>query len=172
MKKLYLLRHAEAANPEGMEDHDRPLNHRGTQECKKMDKYLTGNNIKPDIILCSDAIRTIQTAKNVFAGQNNINIILNKKLYLATPGEIIKEIAKISDKVNSAMIVAHNPGIEQLLRVLAGSGRLDILPYIKNQYPTCALTEFSFNVESWKNIEPGSGSLESFVTPKQLGVLL
>ena len=171
MKKLYLLRHAQASNPQGMDDRDRPLLEAGRQECKKMNSYLQENNIKPEVVLCSDAVRTMQTANfvipRVFSTEKTeddvIQITPNKKLYLATPGEIIKEISKIDDEVNSIMVVAHNPGIQQLAVILAGSGNAEFINEIRIGYPTCALTEFSFDINNWKKIEPRSGVLESFV---------
>lgn len=168
MKKLYFLRHAKSGHPAGVDDKNRPLNPQGRQTCIAIGEYFIQNHIAPDLVLCSDAVRTKQTAEGVFQGQNNINIEYNKKLYLATPGEIIKEISKTQDNINSLMVIAHNPGIQQIAAILAGSGDAEILKYIKNDYPTCALTEFSLDVTSWKGIEPRSGKLENFVIAKEL----
>lgn len=162
MKKLYLLRHAQSGSKQALDDHSRTINAQGKQECKAMNAYIIQNNIKPEIILCSDAVRTQETGQAVFQGNNDIKITANKKLYQATPGEILKEIAKIDDSVGSVMIIAHNPGIGQLAKLLAGSGDMEIIKRIGTEYPTCGLTELSFNVERWKKIDPGSGVLERF----------
>lgn len=168
MKKLYLLRHAKASHPAGLDDKNRPLSPQGRQTCIAMAEYLTQNDIAPDLILCSDSLRTKQTAEGVFQHNNNLNIEYNKKLYLATPGEIIKEINKTQENVNSIMVIAHNPGIQQICSILASSGDAEILKSIKNDYPTCALAEFSLNIVSWKSIEPRVGKLENFVIAKEL----
>lgn len=164
MKKLYLLRHAQSSNPQGVSDHSRQLDKIGKQECKSMQAYLIENNIHPALVLCSDSVRTTMTAKNIFNGISGINVTYNAKLYNATPGEILKEIAKISDDISSIMLIAHNPGIQQLAFILAGWGDKEMLGMIKSEYPTCALTEYSFNVDTWKNVQPGKGELDKFIT--------
>lgn len=163
MKKLYLLRHAKSAHPQGIDDHNRPLDEEGKRECKVMSAYFIKNNVKPGLVLCSDSVRTTNTAKNIFQDIRTINIVYNKKLYNATAGEILKEIAKVPDDSAEIMVIGHNPGIGQLAFILAGQGDKDVLAQIKSEYPTCALTEYSFNIEKWNDIGPGVGKLERFV---------
>ena len=163
MKKLYLLRHAESSRPKGVSDHERPINENGKKACKAMNAYILENKITPGVVLCSDAVRTMSTAKGIFAGRSDVNIAANKKLYNSTPGEILKEIAKIPDYVSSIMVVAHNPGIPQLAFILARQEDRGALIEIKTEYPTCALTEYSFNIEKWKDLEPGLGKFERLV---------
>lgn len=168
MKKLYFLRHAQSGHPQGVDDKDRPINRHGQQECEAMARYLLENNICPELVICSDALRTTQTAKAVFQPQPSVKIEYNKKLYLATPGEILREISKIDDKVNSLMVVAHNPGIQQTSFIIAGSGDKVTIAEIKNDYPTCALAAFSFNIGKWQDVQPGKGLLGSFIVAKEL----
>ncbi len=170
MKKLYILRHAKSASPSNIDDHERPLNKRGEDACKLIGKYLKSNNIVPEGILCSTALRTKSTIKNILreAGFDK-DVEFNKKLYLATAGEILKELAKADDDINSVMIICHNPGVQHLALVLFGGGDLEAAKKIKEKYSTAAMAEFSFQVDSWKNITPGSGHLEKYITPKMLG---
>ncbi len=160
MKKLYLLRHAQSGHPPKVDDRDRPLNIRGIQECTAMHAYLSEHGIMPEMVICSDAIRTETTAREVFKGID-ANIIPVGKLYLATAGEIIKEINKIGDDVNLLMVVGHNPGIQQFAAVLAENNSKAIFAGSR-EYRTCALAEFSVNISKWQDIEPGSGKLERF----------
>ena len=57
-------------------------------------------------------------------------------------------------------MIGHNPGFEELLAYLTGEGR---------RMPTCALANIKFEVESWKDIKEDQGTLDWFVTPKELG---
>lgn len=161
MKKLYLLRHAQSSHPRGVDDKDRPLNERGKQECKAMNDYFRQNNINPDVVLSSDAMRTKSTAQEVCAGINT-EIVFIKKLYLATAGEIIKEIAKLDEKVGAVMLVAHNPGIHEFALILSDDNNKKHFAGAA-EYPTCALAEFLVNIEFWQDIEPGKGILQSLV---------
>ncbi len=170
MKKLYVLRHAKSDYPQGVSDHERPINRRGIKDCTAIGEYLKQNNLKPDVILSSDAMRTTMTIKNVLreAGYD-IDVDFRKRLYLATPGEMLKEIATINDASQSAMIVCHNPGAEQLVKFLTKSGGYDAISRIKVKYPTAGLARLVLDSDSWKNIQPTSGYLEDFVSPKVLG---
>ena len=169
MKQLYILRHAKSDYPAGTDDHERPLNKRGEKACKLMGKYIQENNIAPQAILCSDATRTTQTAKNIMRAAGIQNpISFSKTLYLATPGEILKEIAKVDDSIESVLIVAHNPGVEQLARLLTAAGDAESIARLKEKYPTAALACFSIDATSWKEINPASGNLDKFITPKML----
>ena len=87
-----------------------------------------------------------------------------------TPGQICSAVgllkeghAKTSDDITSIMAVAHNPGIQQLAFILAGQGDKTTLMEIKTEYPPCALTELSFNIKKWKDVELGMGILDRFV---------
>jgi phosphohistidine phosphatase len=170
MKKLFLLRHAKSDYPNNVnDDHARPLNKRGEADCRKIARYLKENNISPQAILASDATRTTSTINNLLretASATQVQFL--SKLYLATPGEILKEVAKIDNSLQSAMIVAHNPGIEQLARILIKDGKPESLAKIRIKYPTCALTCLELDTDSWSRIDPQSGYLANFITPKML----
>jgi len=159
MKRLYLLRHAESNHPQGVSDHDRPLNENGKRMCKNMNSYILENKIIPDVVLCSDALRTMSTAKAVFAGVN-INITANKKLYNSTVGEILKEIAKVNDNIFSVMVIGHNPAIQQLAFMLGRPEDKLLLKDVKNEYPPCTLIGYEINVAKWAEVQPELGKLE------------
>ena len=68
MKTLLLMRHAKSSWSEpGLADHDRPLNKRGKQAAPEMGKLLRKEGLVPDLILCSTARRSRQTAEAVAA---------------------------------------------------------------------------------------------------------
>jgi phosphohistidine phosphatase len=58
---LVLLRHAKAAYPSGVADHDRPLAPRGIREAELAGDWLRANLPTIDEVLCSTATRTRQT---------------------------------------------------------------------------------------------------------------
>ena len=67
MKKIYLVRHAEASKDNStLLDKDRMLSISGIQDCKKLSNYLSVKNIFPDIIYCSSARRCIDTLELIF----------------------------------------------------------------------------------------------------------
>jgi phosphohistidine phosphatase len=81
MKFFYLLRHAKSSWKEpGLNDHDRPLNKRGRNAAKMMAKYLRRSEIKPDLVICSTAIRAKQTLDPIVKAINPPKVILEKKI--------------------------------------------------------------------------------------------
>lgn len=169
VKNLYLLRHAKSDHPSGVEDHDRPLNRKGKEDAVEMGKFIAKTGV-PDVILCSDATRTQQTLQGVLrAFSLEPKTFYLKQLYLATPGEILREISKLGDEVTSVMVVAHNPGIHQLGVLLTGDiTDAALFNSLRSKFPTCALAMLSTGIKSWNELEPGFCSLEKFVTPKEL----
>ena len=63
MKTLLLLRHAKSSwkHPE-LADHDRPLNKRGKRTAPRVSALLQDEDLIPDLILCSSAVRAHTTA--------------------------------------------------------------------------------------------------------------
>src|SRR5262249_12077868 len=85
MKFLYLLRHAKSSWEEpGLNDHDRPLNRPGRNAAKIMATYLRRSEIKPDLVICSTAIRAKQTLDPIVKAINPPKVILERKIYGGT----------------------------------------------------------------------------------------
>src|SRR3546814_1562728 len=55
MRRLMLLRHAEAGRPEGVGDHDRPLTPYGRKQGSEMGKYMPRQQLSPSLALISSA---------------------------------------------------------------------------------------------------------------------
>ena len=66
MKLLLILRHAKSSwkDPD-LDDHDRPLNKRGRRDAPRMGRLLRKEDLLPDLILSSTAVRARMTAEMV-----------------------------------------------------------------------------------------------------------
>jgi len=144
MKFLTLLRHAKSSwNDAGLSDHDRPLNTRGLADAPMMAQRLIDRDCIPNLILCSSAVRTQQTAQifiDVMRLEPSI-VHFQEQLYLSSPGTLLDIIQSIDSPINHAMVIAHNPGIESLGRQLHPEA-----PY---QMPTCAVTHLALHNDSF-----------------------
>ncbi|WP_138381199.1 SixA phosphatase family protein [Luteithermobacter gelatinilyticus] len=170
MKRVYLLRHAKSSHDDpDLKDINRPLNNRGVMASHLMGRYLYENALLPDYILCSPAVRTRQTLKNVLAQlDRKIPCVFEDSLYLAQPGRVIELIKAVDDKFGALMIVGHNPTINILAHDLNdGKNREDHRRLIE-KYPTGALTVLDFPTDHWSAIERKAAQLERFVCPKDL----
>ena len=145
-KSLFLLRHAKAsAGGILIADEDRPLADRGIRDAKKLGSKLLKKSYDFDLILTSPAIRTITTAQLVAnrLGYKQKLILVDKHLYAANVEDLLKAIAKIPKKIDSLMLVGHNPSISNLACHLAGEAV---------SMPTCALVELIFEMKDWDRI--------------------
>ena len=65
-RHLYVLRHAKSSWAEaGVADHDRPLAPRGIRAATRMEEHIRDEEIRPDLVLCSSAVRARQTLDHV-----------------------------------------------------------------------------------------------------------
>jgi phosphohistidine phosphatase len=124
-KTLVLIRHSKAENRDhSVSDIDRQLTEEGREDSKKMANLLLKSGIKPDLILSSSATRASQTAQ-IFAKllktqAENLNI--SRRLYYCSAKQILDILVGLQDNINCVIVVAHNPGISDLVRGLS-SGR-------------------------------------------------
>ena len=144
-------------------DHDRPINKRGQKNAKQIGQWMKRHNYIPQKIMCSTAIRAKQTIELVteqIEGSSE-NIDYDKSLYLAAPDTLIELIQLYKNDVSSLMLVAHNPGLEELINFLSKH---------ENEYKsmtTANLAIFEFSDNQF-NPEIDKGKLIEFIKPKEL----
>lgn len=174
MKRLYILRHAKAAPGEpGQDDHARALTLRGVADAEAVARYLNKNGAEPERVLVSTSARTVQTADLVLRElASPPRADYRDGLYLAEAGKILAMIQGLPARTGTVMVIGHNPGLEELATLLAREPvrrkereRRDVL---EEKFPTCALAVLDFDIERWRDIQPGEGALVDFVRPRDL----
>lgn len=168
MPALYLMRHAKSDwHSAAKSDFDRPLNQRGAEDAVRMGQYLHQQNITPALILSSPAERAKQTALAVVAvlQMNPEQIQFNMDLYLADRATLLNILHAIPDTNESVLLVAHNPGLDDLVEWfapapprLSASGKL---------MTTAAVAIFEVP-ESWAKMKRGTACLQQLQRPKEL----
>ena len=146
MKTLLLLRHAKSSwkHPE-LADHDRPLNKRGKRTAPLMGALFLDEDLIPDLILCSSAVRAHTTALLVakacaYAGE----IKQTRKLYLAEPQTYVEVLRQVAEKHARVLVVGHNPGLEALIEALTGGAMA---------MPTAALAQVELSLKRWSDLD-------------------
>lgn len=161
MKTLLLLRHAKSSwKGSDLDDHDRPLNKRGKREAPRMGQLLKEEQLLPDLILCSSAKRCRKTAEHVihesgYRGETRIT----GDLYEAGAEQLRRVLAGLGDELSCVLVIAHNPGLEELLEGLTG----DYTPLT-----TAALARLDLPVEHWRNLNDTRGVLVNNWQPREL----
>tara|TARA_Y100001949_G_scaffold176258_1_gene188653 strand:+ start:1583 stop:2068 length:486 start_codon:yes stop_codon:yes gene_type:complete len=116
------MRHAKSdwSGPQ-ISDFERPINKRGTRNAMRIGEWMNENNHIPQKIISSPAVRAKETIELVTEQISKFNLedlTYEDELYLAGFTQLIEFINTYKDKVQSLMLVGHNPGIENLVNYL------------------------------------------------------
>ena len=161
MKTLLLLRHAKSSwKDASLRDFDRPLNPRGLKAAPQVGRVMRKRKLQPDLVLSSPAERARQTARLVLeAAKFNAELRHDERIYEASAARLFEIVSQIEDSANVALLVGHNPGLEELLEVLTGEAR---------EMPTASLACIELSIDKWSKLREKSGHLSSFLKPQKL----
>jgi phosphohistidine phosphatase len=171
VRRLLLFRHAKAVQSGrgGSEDRLRGLIDRGRKDAATIGAYLAAEGLVPELALVSAAVRTQETWK--FSAREfgvPVDAKTVEQLYDATPEAILALIKETPAKVQSLLVIAHNPGLQELALMLAKSGNVKARKQIEENLPTAGLVIIDLPFDEWRTLGGESGRLERFVTPKLL----
>jgi len=161
MKTLYLLRHAKSSwKDDALADFDRPLNPRGKRATRTLADLFTKKKIKPDVIISSPAVRARETIERILRfTKSKSEPRFDERIYEAPAERLETVLTRIEKTAESALLVGHNPGMEELLTRLTGRSE---------RMPTGALAKITFKKGTWSSIEAERGKLEWVARPKNL----
>jgi len=128
LRRLLLFRHARAAGllaPDGSGaapggDHARPLVPSGQQDAVEVGAELAIRGWIPDAVLSSDSARTRQTWACLSVALGSPPVRFDHALYNADAETLIEEIGLVGDDVRTLLVLAHNPGLQELAWELTG----------------------------------------------------
>jgi phosphohistidine phosphatase len=156
------MRHAKSSWKEtDVTDHERPLKKRGKDDAHRMGKLLRSKKIVPEMIICSTAQRSRETAELLAESMKfKEAIIYSDALYMAEPSDILAEIAHHATKQKTVMVIGHNPGSEALLQIL--TGKVESLP-------TASIAYVTAKIDNWKDVKKSDSlKLKNLWRPKDL----
>jgi phosphohistidine phosphatase len=163
MKTLLILRHAKSSwDDASLDDRDRPLNARGRRDAPRIGELLHDEQLIPDVIITSDAVRAHSTADAVAAASGyQRDLEVEPLLYHAAPEDILAVLQSVADAdARSVMIVGHNPGLEDFVAQLTGES---------HDLPTAALVQLALPITSWREISAATvATLIGIWRPKEL----
>jgi len=168
MHRLHLLRHAKSSRDDGVEDQERRLSRRGRDDARAVGEMLPNALDALDLVLCSSARRTRETAELVLAGfAPRPRIFFEDALYLAGPAALLKRLTELDETDGAVMIIGHNPGLHELALALALPEGAAYRSLARGKFPTTVRA--SFAVEgSWAKIGKSRHRLTDYVTVKSL----
>ena len=164
-KRLILIRHAKSSWDDPFsDDHARVLNPRGQASAKAVGMWLNDEGYVPDLVLCSDAARTVETSERILTQlQTAPEVQTSGRIYHAAPDTILDLIH--GQSVPTLAVIGHNPGIGMLANALVKQAPQH---HRFSDYPTCGTTVIDFDTDNWKAIQPRNGSCTAFIVPRDL----
>jgi phosphohistidine phosphatase len=161
MKQLLLMRHAAAAAKGAISaDRDRPLTADGRRAAALLGRRLKADAVSPDHVLCSPARRARETLDEI---ANALDALppadFADALYLADGSTVLDHLRGVPAETQSLLLIGHNPGLEELVRTLAGPANAAVQAGL----PAAGLAIFRVKGE-WSGLGPSSARLTSFIT--------
>ncbi|MGC5009489.1 SixA phosphatase family protein [Streptosporangium sp. DT93] len=115
-RTLVVLRHAKAAHTPGVVDWERPLTESGERDARRVGEALTELGLRPDLVLCSPSVRTRRTAALALP---DADVSFETGVYEAFADELLTLLRRSGAEARTVVLVGHNPGVHDLVRMLA-----------------------------------------------------
>jgi phosphohistidine phosphatase len=121
-RTLILVRHAKSDWSVASADIDRPLAERGRRQAPEAGRWLAANIDDIGLAVVSPAHRARSTWELVAA---ELDVPppsrVDDRVYAASGDELLAVVRDLPEDVETAVLVAHNPGLEDLVSLLTGT---------------------------------------------------
>ena len=160
-KQLLLIRHAKSDwGTPSVRDFDRPLNKRGHAAAPEMAQRMVNQNIHPDLMVSSPALRALTTAK-YFAKEWGIaenKIETDKNIYEAGVKNLLNVVNHFDKQYDTIVLFGHNPGLTDFANYLSNVNIYNM--------PTCSIVMLEFPFEEWNLVSGSTAKVLLFDYPK------
>ena len=162
MKSLIILRHADADGAvAGGSDFDRTLSDLGKSQAYNQGMVLRQTGISPERIVASSAVRTMQTAEKLVEGAGlQIEVEPEETLYNAPGAALLEFVRGVTVDCSSMLMVAHLPGVAQLLSLLTTEHE-----DLAQIYSPGTMAAVQASGTNWTDFDYGTGTLILFLPP-------
>ena len=156
-RTLILLRHAKSAWPADTPDAARPLAARGRRDAPAVGRWLHAQVPKIDCVVCSPAVRAVQTWDLAAVHLAALPPVSHdQRLYGASAHKLLAVTQQLPRGAATAVLVGHNPGLEDFLTLLTG---------VAEVLKTSAIAVITTPL-SWEQCRSGSGTVAALATPR------
>jgi phosphohistidine phosphatase len=166
-RTLVLLRHAKSSWDSNEPDHERPLAPRGRRDAKAVGRYLADQGLRPDVVLCSTALRTRQTWDQAVKGGAETGAVhYLDEIYDGSVTELVGVLRDAPAEAASVLLLGHAPGIPRLMDYLA-IRRADsaVWERAEQDFPTSGLAVLTLDAP-WSDVGEAVAELTAFEAPR------
>jgi phosphohistidine phosphatase len=116
---LYLLRHADAGDPEAWlgPDEERPLSAKGQRQAERLGRHLAETRFRIDALLTSPKVRAAETAA-IVGDLVGVRPRIEDRLAEGVDADVVRAILADADDPDAVMLVGHDPDFSDLLSTL------------------------------------------------------
>ncbi|MDX2103360.1 MAG: histidine phosphatase family protein [Alphaproteobacteria bacterium] len=164
MPLLHLLRHAKAVRVAAT-DRDRALAPRGHADAGELAGALAELGIRPGLVLCSTARRTLETWQHLAGFLEPAPVVdLRDELYLADRPTLLGTLRAVGPEVAEAMLIGHNDGLWEFAHSLVGAGDPVLRRALDVGLPTLGLVSLQVD-GGWNELGAGRCHLLRYRLP-------
>lgn len=159
-RQLVLARHTKSSWADySLNDFNRPLKKNRMNEAVRMAAHLKELGFLPDLVICSPALRTAQTAELFCKGLDYRpnDVIRDILLYESSAAEYKRVLEKVKPEFKSLLLIGHNPSLTDFAN--------RYLPIRIDELPTTGVIWVEFESSNWKFEENTLFSLKYFLFP-------
>jgi phosphohistidine phosphatase len=162
-RELILIRHTKSSWTDfNVSDFEHPIKEDRIDDAINMAARLKKMDVKPDLIICSPAKRTQQTA-NYFCEKLKYKVEqmqLDKRIYESSPEDILQVVQEIGAENKTVLLIGHNPSITYFANWFMDE-KID-------QMPTTGVVWLEFKSETWQIDRQTPCRLIAFLTPRTI----
>lgn len=163
MRRLFILRHAQAMPADGHGDRERKLTPKGGLDAQALGQAMARKKYQPDFVLCSPAIRTKQTLEFVSESVKPVSTDFPKIIYEGISDDLLELVQNMGDQYQSVLLVGHNPAIHQFAASLAHEDTPTLMNRLAAGYAPATLTVLDVQAEEWADLKFGENKLIDFL---------
>ena len=162
-----LLRHAKSDWPD-VPDRDRPLARRGRRDAPVIGRWLHDQGYRPEIVICSAAVRTRQTWDLVAPELGGSpSVTFEPRAYAASALTLLYLVRELPPACHAALLIGHNPGVSELASSLIEAAGDDTPGTPGLRFPTAAVAVMEFSGE-WSGLSIAQARLVAYTSPGDL----
>lgn len=166
MRRLVVVRHAKSEWPPGVPDRSRPLGPRGQNDAPGMGRRLGQLVDGIDLALVSPSARTQQTWQLLADGLGTVTEVRTEaRIYQAWGEDLVELVRTVPDTAATVLLLGHEPGVSELVLMLADREAPELRNRVAAKFPTCAAAVLEHSLP-WAEMPLRSANLVAFLTPK------
>lgn len=171
MKLLGLFRHAKSDwHDPRARDFDRPLNERGRRGAAIMGRHIRDHGVRWDHVIASPAVRCAETVEIAAeAAGRPLAVNWDRRVYLASSATLADLLREQDDQFGAALMVGHNPGLEDLIfDLVPDDGSSPLRDVVEVKFPTAAFAVLELAIDRWADLADNCARLVHLTRPRDL----